>query len=251
MEEDRLHGRLPIPSSLVGTPFTVGGRTVPMAVESAARIPLPGGIALDADLVVPDGVAGVVVFAHGSGSSRHSVRNRAVASRLQDAELATLLLDLLTPEEEAVDERTSELRFDVRLLADRLAVAADWVADQPALAGSPMGYFGASTGAAGALIAAAEHPDRVRAAVSRGGRVDLAGSSLAGVRCPTLLIVGASDPLVLDLNRRAMAGFGGDVKLEVVPGATHLFEEPGALEAVAEHATRWFSAVLRSPGITE
>jgi pimeloyl-ACP methyl ester carboxylesterase len=226
--------------------FTVGGRTVAMTVESAAHIPLPGGVALDADLVVPNGVAGVVVFAHGSGSSRHSVRNRAVAARLQDAGLATLLLDLLTPEEESVDQRTGELRFDVRLLADRLAVAGDWVAGQPALAGSPIGYFGASTGAAGALIAAAEHPDRIRAAVSRGGRVDLAGSSLAGVRCPTLLIVGANDPFVLDLNRRAMAGFGGGVELEVVPGATHLFEEPGALEVVADHATHWFTTHLSS-----
>jgi pimeloyl-ACP methyl ester carboxylesterase len=165
--------------------------------------------------------------------------------------LATLLLDLLTPEEEAIDERTRELRFDVRLLADRLAVASDWVAGQPALAGSPIGYFGASTGAAGALIAAAEHPDRIGAVVSRGGRVDLAGSSLAGVRCPTLLIVGANDPFVLDLNRRAMAAFSGEVELEVVPGASHLFEEPGALEVVAELATTWFSAVLGSPGITE
>jgi putative phosphoribosyl transferase len=213
---------------------------VPMTVESAARIPLSGGLALDADLVVPDGVAGVVVFAHGSGSSRHSVRNRAVAARLQAGGLATLLLDLLTPEEETVDQRTRELRFDVRLLADRLAVAADWVAGQPALADSPIGYFGASTGAAGALIAAAEHPDRIGAVVSRGGRVDLAGSSLARVRCPTLLIVGANDPFVLDLNRRAMDAFGGEVELEVVPGATHLFEEPGALDVVAELATTWF-----------
>jgi putative phosphoribosyl transferase len=220
---------------------------VPVTVESAARIPLPGGIALDADLVVPDGVAGVVVFAHGSGSSRHSVRNRAVAARIQRAGLATLLLDLLTPEEEAVDLRTGELRFDVRLLADRLAVAADWAAGQPALAGSGIGYFGASTGAAGALIAAAEHPDRIGAVVSRGGRVDLAGSSLAGLRCPALLIVGANDPFVLDVNRQAMAAFGGEAELEVVPGATHLFEEPGALEVVAELATRWFVTRLGGP----
>jgi putative phosphoribosyl transferase len=215
-----------------------------MAVESAVRIALPGNGILDADLVVPDSVAGVVVFAHGSGSGRHSVRNRAVAAHLQRGGLATLLLDLLTPEEEAVDERTRELRFDVRLLADRLAVASDWVAGQRALAGSPIGYFGASTGAGGALIAAAEHPDRIGAVVSRGGRVDLAGTSLAGVRCPTLLIVGANDPFVLDVNRQAMAAFGANVELEVVPGATHLFEEPGAMEVVAEHATRWFTTHL-------
>jgi putative phosphoribosyl transferase len=211
-----------------------------MSVERAVRIPLPGSEVLDADLAIPDGAAGVVVFAHGSGSSRHSVRNRAVAGRLQDAGLATLLLDLLTPAEEAVDERTRELRFDIDLLARRLGVAAEWVSGQDELATLPIGFFGASTGAAGALIAAGEHADRIAAVVSRGGRVDLAGESLPQVRCPTLLIVGARDTYVLDLNRRAMAAFGGAVDLEVVPGATHLFEEPGALDVAAEHATRWF-----------
>ena len=175
-----------------------------MADELAVRIPVTDGIVLDADLVTPDGATGVVVFAHGSGSSRHSVRNRAVAGRLQQAALATLLLDLLTPEEEAVDQRTGQHRFDVGLLATRLAAAAEWVAGRPDLAELPIGYFGASTGAAGALIAAADHPERIGAVVSRGGRVDLAGEALARVRCPTLLIVGANDPMVLELNRQAL-----------------------------------------------
>ncbi len=198
------------------------------------------GIVLDADLATPEGATGVVVFAHGSGSSRHSVRNRAVARRLQQAALATLLLDLLTPDEEAVDARTGQHRFDVGLLALRLAAAADWIAGRPDLAALPIGYFGASTGAAGALIAAAEHPGRIGAVVSRGGRVDLAGAALAQVQCPTLMIVGANDPTVLELNRRARRALQVETVLEVVPGASHLFEEPGALDVVADLATRWF-----------
>ena len=211
-----------------------------MAEELAVGIPVAEGIVLDADLVIPDDATGVVVFAHGSGSSRHSVRNRAVAGRLQEAALATLLLDLLTPEEEAVDARTGEHRFDVGLLATRLAAAAEWVAGRPELGALPIGYFGASTGAAGALIAAAEHPERIGAVVSRGGRVDLAGEALSRVRCPTLLIVGANDPTVLDLNRQARRELRVETVLEVVPGASHLFEEPGALDVVADLATRWF-----------
>jgi putative phosphoribosyl transferase len=210
-----------------------------MTVERAERIAVADGVVLDADLVFPDGATGVVVFAHGSGSSRHSVRNRAVAGRLHRAGLATLLLDLLTPEEEAVDARTGQHRFDVGLLAVRLVAAAGWVGGQPDLAALPLGYFGASTGAAGALIAAADQ-DRVGAVVSRGGRVDLAGEALGRVRCPTLLIVGANDPTVLALNRQALPELQVETALEVVPGASHLFEEPGALDVVADLATRWF-----------
>ena len=224
------------------------GTTVAMADELAVRIPLTDGIVLDADLVIPDGATGVVVFAHGSGSSRHSVRNRAVAGRLQQAALATLLLDLLTPDEEAVDQRTGQHRFDVELLATRLAAAAEWVAGRPDLAELPIGYFGASTGAAGALIAAADHPERIAAVVSRGGRVDLAGEALARVRCPTLLIVGANDPTVLELNRRALGSLQVETALEVVPGASHLFEEAGALDVVADLATRWFVTHLATRG---
>ena len=224
------------------------GTTLSMADERAdevaVRIPVADGIVLDADLVIPNGAMGVIVFAHGSGSSRHSVRNRAVAGRLQEAELATLLLDLLTPDEGAMDVRTGEHRFDVGLLARRLAAAAEWVAARPELETRPVGYFGASTGAAGALIAAADHPERIGAVVSRGGRVDLAGEALSRVRCPTLMIVGANDPTVLDLNRQARRALAVETALEVVPGASHLFEEPGALDVVADLATRWFVAHL-------
>lgn len=211
-----------------------------MADELAVAIPVAEGIVLDADLVIPEDATSVVVFAHGSGSSRHSVRNRAVAGRLQEAALATLLLDLLTPDEEAVDARTGEHRFDVGLLATRLAAAAEWVAARPELEARPIGYFGASTGAAGALVAAADHPDRIGAVVSRGGRADLAGEALSRVRCPTLLIVGFNDPTVLDLNRQARRALAVETALEVVPGASHLFEEPGALDVVADLATQWF-----------
>ena len=224
------------------------GTTVAMADELAVRIPVTDGIVLDADLVIPEGATGVVVFAHGSGSSRHSVRNRAVADRLQQSALATLLLDLLTPEEEAVDQRTGEHRFDVELLADASGRRGEVGAGRPDLAELPIGYFGASTGAAGALIAAADHPERIGAVVSRGGRVDLAGESLARVRCPTLLIVGAHDPVVLELNRRALGSLQVETALEVVPGASHLFEEPGALDVVADLATRWFVTHLAGRG---
>ncbi len=199
---------------------------------------------LEGDLVVPAGATGIVVFAHGSGSSRHSPRNRAVAEELQRAGLATLLVDLLTAEEEAVDIHTAHLRFDVPLLARRLMAAAAWLADQPATARLRLGYFGASTGAGAALIAAAEQPDSVAAVVSRGGRPDLAGPHLAAVRAPTLLIVGGSDEVVIELNEQAQRQLRALSQIAIVPGATHLFEEPGTLEQVARLARDWFLRYL-------
>jgi dienelactone hydrolase len=203
-----------------------------------------GGIALEATLGRPAEPRGVVLFAHGSGSSRHSPRNRYVAEALVEAGFATLLLDLLTADEERMDAVTGRLRFDIGLLAVRLAAATDWVAGEPSLAGLRVGYFGASTGAAAALVAAAERPDRVAAVVSRGGRPDLAGVALTRVRAPTLLIVGGRDYPVLGLNRQALALLAGPARLEIVPGATHLFEEPGALAAVARLARAWFEEHL-------
>jgi putative phosphoribosyl transferase len=207
----------------------------------AVQVSVGRGEAIAADLVVPAGAAGVVVFAHGSGSSRHSPRNRRVAARLQEAGFGTLLADLLTPGEDALDQRTRELRFDIGLLARRLEAATAWVRAEPSLQHLPVGYFGASTGAAAALVAAADQPEGVGAVVSRGGRPDLAGDRLAAIAAPTLLIVGGADTTVLDLNRRAAARMRGEVAIEVVPGATHLFEEPGALDAVADLAARWFT----------
>lgn len=192
------------------------------------------------DLVVPESAQGIVLFAHGSGSSRHSPRNRYVAQVLQQAGLATLLMDLLTSDEDAYDAQTAALRFDIALLARRLIEATWWLLDQPQTAKLPIGYFGASTGAAAALVAAAEVPELVEAVVSRGGRPDLAGEALRRVVAPTLLIVGGRDLQVLELNRQAFAELAGEKKLEIVPGATHLFEEPGALQAVAELAKKWF-----------
>ena len=192
-------------------------------------------------LTLPERARGVVAFAHGSGSSRFSPRNRAVAAVLNGAGFATLLLDLLTSEEERVDAYTAHLRFNVHLLAQRLGAATAWLADETVTARLPVGYFGASTGAAAALIAAADHSE-VTAVVSRGGRPDLAGPALALVRAPTLLIVGGADVPVIALNQQARARMRPDVeaRLEIVPGATHLFEEPGALEMVATLATDWF-----------
>jgi putative phosphoribosyl transferase len=198
------------------------------------------GVELDGLLTVPAGAAGLVIFAHGSGSSRLSSRNRFVARALEEAGLATLLFDLLTETEESVDERTGELRFDIGLLARRLGGAIEWARSQPALAGLSIGLFGASTGAAAALIAAAERPDDVAAVVSRGGRPDLAGAALASVRAPTLLLVGGADRGVLELNRAAAARLRAPHELSVVPGASHLFEEPGALATVARRAAGWF-----------
>jgi putative phosphoribosyl transferase len=217
------------------------------AVEREVRL-RAGTAELVGDLVVPAGAAGVVLFAHGSGSSRHSPRNRLVAGALRRVGLATLLLDLLTPAEEERDRVTAELRFDVALLAERLIAATDLLLAEPATAGLPLGLFGASTGAGAALIAAAERPETVAAVVSRGGRPDLAGEHLGRVRAPTLLIVGGRDQLVLELNRQAQARLAAPSRLEVVPGATHLFEEPGALEQVARLAAAWFTEHLRAAG---
>jgi dienelactone hydrolase len=203
------------------------------------------GVALEADVVVPDPAYGVVLFAHGSGSSRHSPRNRYVAVELQRAGLATVLADLLTPEEEHLDARTGQLRFDIALLATRVIALTDWVTQHPQTADLPVGLFGASTGAAAALVAAAERPETVAAVVSRGGRPDLAGLYLRAVRQPTLLIVGGRDDLVIELNRRALEQLAGEARLEIVPDATHLFEEPGALEQVARLARDWFVLHLR------
>jgi pimeloyl-ACP methyl ester carboxylesterase len=208
-----------------------------------------GPVRLAANWNVPAGASGVVVFAHGSGSSRHSSRNRFVAGTLQRSGLATLLLDLLTVEEEEEDRSTGHLRFDIGLLAGRLVGATEWLRGRPEAAGLPAGYFGASTGAAAALVAAARLPDAVAAVVSRGGRPDLAGDSLARVRAPTLLIVGGADVPVIGLNRAALARLAAPVKeLVIVPGATHLFEEPGTLEEVARLAADWFGRYLAEGG---
>ena len=202
---------------------------------------------LDGDLRVPDRAAGLVIFAHGSGSSRFSRRNRAVAGVLETGGFATLLLDLLTREEEAIDDRTREYRFDVDLLGRRVVGATDWVQARPDLHRLPIAYFGASTGAAAALIAAAARPDAARAVISRGGRPDLAGDALPLVHAPTLLIVGSADEPVVELNREAMVRMRAAVELEIVAGATHLFEEPGALEEVARLATGWCRRHLGEP----
>ncbi|MFF4619237.1 dienelactone hydrolase family protein [Nonomuraea jabiensis] len=198
---------------------------------------------MSGDLVVPDAAHGVVVFAHGSGSSRLSPRNRYVAGALNKAGLGTLLFDLLTPEEEA--DRANV--FDIALLAERLLERTRWLREQQDAAGLPIGYFGASTGAAAALWAAAEPDNPVSAIVSRGGRPDLAGPRLAAVRAPTLLIVGGRDPIVVKLNEEAQERLHAESRITVVPGATHLFEEPGALETVAEHARNWFTTHFRGP----
>jgi len=205
-----------------------------------------GSARLVGDLEVPAGAAGVVVFAHGSGSGRHSPRNRFVAEQLRAGGLATLLFDLLTAEEQAVDVETGQLRFDVEMLAGRLVAATEWLVVHPAARGLQIGYFGASTGATAALIAAAERPDLVGAVVSRGGRPDLAGLALPRVRAPTLLIVGGSDYPVISWNRDALSFMSCERSLEVVPGATHLFEETGALDTVARLARDWFTRYLGS-----
>jgi putative phosphoribosyl transferase len=203
-----------------------------------------GDVELSGDLSVPAGPAGVVLFAHGTGSSRHSPRNRFVADNLRDAGLATLLMDLLTEDEEAEEARTGHLRFDIDFLSQRLAAAVGLLGADPATKGRRVGLFGASTGAAAALVTAAELPDVVAAVVSRGGRPDLAGDHLTKVRAPTLLIVGGADTTVLDLNREAMEKLSCEKELEIVPGASHLFEEPGALERVSSIARDWFVRYL-------
>jgi putative phosphoribosyl transferase len=200
---------------------------------------------LAGDLVRPESAGGLVLFAHGSGSSRKSPRNRYVAGVLQEAGFATLLMDLLTPDEERAERAGARRRFDIDLLARRLIGAAEWVDANPDTAGLAVGYFGASTGAAAALVAAAERPERVQAIVSRGGRPDLAGAALPRVAAPTLLIVGSLDDVVIELNRAALARLAIEARLEIVPGATHLFEEPGTLEEVARLARDWFHRHLR------
>lgn len=209
----------------------------------AVRIPI-GEAFLEGDLVVPPASRGVVLFAHGSGSSRRSPRNRRVAEELQDAGIATLLMDLLTEPEERADAATGHLRFDIELLAERLDRATAWLDEQPQTAALQIGYFGASTGAAAALVAATKNPDTVSAVVSRGGRPDLATEALAKVAAPTLLIVGGNDTAVIGMNEDAMSQMPGSVRLEIVPGASHLFEEPGALEEVSRLARDWFLAHL-------
>lgn len=199
---------------------------------------------LHGDLVIPTDARGTVIFAHGSGSSRFSRRNRMVASTLRRGGFATLLMDLLSEQEELVDARTAELRFNIGMLAERVVAAIEWVLDDPQTGELPIGLFGASTGAAAALVAAAEEPDEVRAIVSRGGRPDLAGDALPKVTAPTLLIVGGDDTQVIALNKEAMARMTAPVRLEIIPGATHLFEEPGTLDKVAALAQEFYSEHL-------
>ena len=208
--------------------------------EVLVRVPV-GSAALEGNLGVPPGARTVVLFAHGSGSGRHSPRNRYVAAELRRAGLATLLVDLLTAEEEAVDLRTRHLRFDIGLLADRLAAAIDWLGANAATRGMRVGLFGASTGGGAALVAAAARPAEVSAVVSRGGRPDLAGDALPHVRAATLLVVGGNDAPVIGMNREAFARLRCEKRLEIVPNASHLFEEPGTLERVATLAADWFA----------
>jgi putative phosphoribosyl transferase len=210
-----------------------------------ADIRIPAETAtLDGSLTIPENAVALVLFAHGSGSSRHSPRNQFVARTLNDARLATLLFDLLTQEEEAIDMRTREHRFNISLLAERLVHATRWAKQQEQTRDLRVGYFGSSTGGGAALVAAAEIPQDVGAVVSRGGRPDLAGDALPKVQAPTLLIVGGNDDIVIELNEMARDQMRCEVKLGIVPGATHLFEEPGALEKVAKLASDWFNAHL-------
>jgi pimeloyl-ACP methyl ester carboxylesterase len=215
-------------------------------VTGMVRIPA-AGVTLEADSTVPAAARGLVLFAHGSGSSRHSPRNRYVAEQLQAGGLATVLVDLLTSEEEQVDARTAELRFDITLLSVRLAAIVDWLGGQERTADLGVSLFGASTGAAAALVAAAARPGRVRAVVSRGGRPDLAGEFLRLVYQPTLLLVGERDREVIELNRMAARLIPGETRIEIVPRAGHLFEEPGALEEVARLARDWFVSHSAAP----
>ena len=203
-------------------------------------------LGLQGDLVVPPHARGVVLFAHGSGSSRSSPRNRYVAAMLHESGLATLLMDLLTANEEETDEITREYRFNITMLAERLIQAAEWLAEQPATGALDIGCFGASTGGGAALVAAAERPELIRAVVSRGGRPDLAGAALPRVTAPTLLIVGGHDNAVIEMNREALAQLECEKRLDIVPRATHLFEEPGTLDEVADLARDWFAKNLRS-----
>jgi len=215
---------------------------------AAVRIPI-GRVSVEGDLVIPENAAGAVLFAHGSGSSRHSPRNRFVAAALQKAGFATLLMDLLTADEEIEDEQTARLRFDIELLGERLLAAVDWLPRQPSVGDMPIGCFGASTGAAAALVAAAERPDAVSVVVSRGGRPDLAKSALGRVRAATLLIVGAEDHAVVSMNQAALTQLTATrtKDLVLVPRATHLFSEPGTLEEMTGIASRWFEQHIPAP----
>jgi dienelactone hydrolase len=229
-----------------GTTSRGGSQSQAQNQEMEFHIPVDRTM-LEGNLTVPKDARGVVVFAHGSGSSRHSPRNRYVASVLHHEGFATLLMDLLTREEEALDDRTRAFRFDIDLLARRLIAATWWLKDQSATASLPIGYFGASTGAAAALVAAADVPDLVSAVVSRGGRPDLAGNALHKVIVPTLLIVGGKDTQVIELNRKALELIPAQKELVIVPGATHLFEEPGTLEKIADLAKNWFVTYVAKP----
>jgi putative phosphoribosyl transferase len=211
--------------------------------EHLVRV-LAGHVVLEGSLTLPERAQGMVLFAHGSGSSRHSPRNRYVAQVLSNAGLATLLIDLLTADEEAAERWTRHLRFDIGLLAGRLVGATDWLKQNSETSPLRIGYFGASTGAAAALVAAAARPEDIGAIVSRGGRPDLAGSALEQVQAPTLLIVGGRDLPVIDMNQEALDQLRGPKQLIIVPGATHLFEEPGTLEEVARLASQWFGQYL-------
>lgn len=206
-----------------------------------------GPVTLEGNLTIPSGARGVVLFAHGSGSSRHSPRNRYVAGELNQARLATLLIDLLTADEEEVDLRTAELRFNIPLLARRLTAATDWLLENELTSLLKIGYFGASTGAAAALVASVERPKAVNAIVSRGGRPDMAGEALPLVQAPTLLIVGGDDTQVIALNEMALDQLQSEKQMRIVPGATHLFAEHGTLEAVSRLATEWFTRHLVTP----
>ncbi|WP_127506887.1 dienelactone hydrolase family protein [Actinoplanes solisilvae] len=215
-----------------------------MAIVTTERRFPTAGLELDGELTLPDEATGVVLFAHGSGSSRLSPRNRLVAGALNRRGLGTLLVDLLTPDEELKDARTRDIRFDVGLLADRLIGLTDWLAEDDRTGRLPVGLFGASTGAAAALVCAAARPFPVRAVVSRGGRPDLAGPALIQVEAPTLLLVGSEDGPVLTLNEQARNAMTVTAEVRIVAGATHLFEEPGALDTVAEEAGTWFTTHL-------
>jgi pimeloyl-ACP methyl ester carboxylesterase len=217
----------------------------PLSQAQPLRIPTRGAV-LNADLVIPVDARGIVLFAHGSGSSRHSHRNQLVARVLQENSFGTVLMDLLTIEEVHIDNQNRELRFDIELLANRLTDIVKWVSEQPSMKQLPIGLFGASTGAAAAIVAAARRPDLIRSVVSRGGRPDLAGEALKTIKAPTMLIVGGYDDAVLVLNEQARKEMTGEVSLKIVPRATHLFEEPGALAQVAEYAAAWFWGTLKT-----
>jgi pimeloyl-ACP methyl ester carboxylesterase len=217
----------------------------PGAARTSVAVPI-NGQSLPGDLGMPVDPKGIVLFAHGSGSSRQSPRNQFVARSLERRRLATLLIDLLTPAEELVDDRTAEYRFDIPMLGGRLGMIVDWLRRRPVTSSLPIGLFGASTGGGAALIAATTRPHDIAAVVSRGGRPDLAGGALRKVTAPTLLIVGGFDGPVIEMNRDAMRQMRGEVKLEIVPGATHLFEEPGTLDRVADLAGTWFEHHLHA-----